>query len=338
MSTRVALKDPYLESRTFTARTLVLVLLVLTLLAIVTSRYFSLQISDYDIYRTESDRNRLQLQPLPPKRGLIYDRNGILLAENRPSYVLSLVVERVDDLPATLQQLGELLEIRETDLEKFHQRKVRRRPYDPVPLRFKLSEEERALLAVNRYRLPGMVIDAQLVRHYPHGELFSHVLGYVGRISEREQASLDEAAYRGTNHIGKIGIEKYYEEKLLGEVGYQNVETNALGRVLRVIERTPPVPGVDLTLSLDWDVQRAAFSALDGRRGAVVAMEPETGAILALVSAPGFDTNLFVNGISSRDYSALRDSRNLPLFNRAIQGQYPPGSTVKPIIGLAGLH
>ena len=172
----------------------------------------------------------------------------------------------------------------------------------------------------------------------PHGELFSHVLGYVGRISELEQARLDEAAYRGTNHIGKIGLEKYYEDVLLGQVGYQNVETNALGRVLRVIERTPPVPGSDLVLSLDWSVQRAAYDALDGRRGAVVAMDPRNGAVIALVSTPGFDTNLFVNGISSRDYSALRDSIDLPLFNRAIQGQYPPGSTVKPIIGLAGLH
>jgi penicillin-binding protein 2 len=338
MHSPIALKDPYQESRTFTARSVLVIIVVLACLGVLLVRYFSLQISDHEIYQTESDRNRLQLQPLPPKRGLIYDRNGILLAENRPSFVLSLVVERVEDLEATLATLGNMLEIRPSDLEKFRKRIHRRKPYEPVPLRFRLSEEERALLAVNRYRLPGLVIDAQLVRYYPQGELFSHVLGYVGRISELDELRLDEVAYRGTNHIGKIGVEQYYEDRLHGQVGYQNVETNALGRVLRVIERTPPVPGADLTLSLDSTVQRAAFDALEGRRGAVVAMDPLSGGILALVSTPGFDTNLFVNGISSKDYSRLRDSRELPLFNRAIQGQYPPGSTVKPIIGLAGLH
>lgn len=338
MPSPIALKDPYQESRTFTARSVLVIIVVLACLGVLLVRYFSLQISDHEIYQTESDRNRLQLQPLPPKRGLIYDRNGILLAENRPSFVLSLVVERVEDLEATLATLGNMLEIRPSDLEKFRKRIHRRKPYEPVPLRFRLSEEERALLAVNRYRLPGLVIDAQLVRYYPQGELFSHVLGYVGRISELDELRLDEVAYRGTNHIGKIGVEQYYEDRLHGQVGYQNVETNALGRVLRVIERTPPVPGADLTLSLDSTVQRAAFDALEGRRGAVVAMDPLSGGILALVSTPGFDTNLFVNGISSKDYSRLRDSNDLPLFNRAIQGQYPPGSTVKPIIGLAGLH
>lgn len=338
MPSPVALKDPYLESRTFTARSAIVVCSILLLLGVLLVRYFSLQISDYDIYRTESDRNRLQLQPLPPRRGLIHDRNGMLLAENRPSYVLSLLVERVINLEQTLQNLGELLEILPNDVEKFRRRIPRHRPYEPVPLRFRLSEEERALLAVNRYRLPGLVIDAQLVRYYPHGELFSHVLGYVGRISELEQLRLEEAAYRGTNYIGKIGLEKYYEEQLLGQVGYQNVETNALGRVLRVIERTPPVPGADLTLSLDFRVQKTAYDALEGRRGAVVAIDPATGGVLALVSTPGFDTNLFVNGISAPDYAGLRDSRDLPLFNRAIQGQYPPGSTIKPIIGLAGLE
>jgi penicillin-binding protein 2 len=182
------------------------------------------------------------------------------------------------------------------------------------------------------------VVDAQLLRHYPHGELFSHALGYVGRINEREAFELDESDYRGTFHVGKVGVEKYYEDILHGEVGYQNVESNAHGRVLRVLERHAPVPGVDLTLHLDIHVQRAAVEALGDRRGAVVAMDPLTGGVLALVSTPGFDTNLFVNGISSKDYSALRDSLDVPLFNRAIQGQYPPGSTVKPMMGMAGLE
>ena len=333
-----ALKDPYRESRIFNARSVLLLVVVLSLLGLLLARYFSLQINQYEIYRTESDRNRVQLQPLPPKRGLIYDRNGELLADNRPSYVLSLVKERVPELEDTLVSLQGLLEITTNDLRKFELRSRRRRPYEAVPLRYKLSEEERALLAVNRYHMPGVVVEAQLVRHYPQGALFSHALGYVGRINEEEQARLDEVNYRGTNHVGKIGVESYYEDTLHGEVGYQNVETNALGRVLRVLERTAPVPGADLVLSLDSRVQRAAYAALEGRRGAVVALDPTDGGVLALVSTPGFDTNLFVNGISSLDYARLRDSSDLPLFNRAIQGQYPPGSTVKPIYGLAGLH
>jgi penicillin-binding protein 2 len=338
VSVLVALKDHHIESRVFRSRVATVLLLVLLSVTLLLARYFSLQILDYDVYRTESDRNRVQLQPLPPKRGLIFDRNGVLLADNRPSYVLSLVIERVPDIDTTIARLRELVPVSEQDVEKFQARKGRRRPYEPVPLHFRLTESERAALAVNRYRFPGVVVDAQLLRHYPQGELFSHALGYVGRINEREQALIDEAAYRGTNHIGKLGVEKYYEEQLHGRVGYQNVETNALGRVLRVLEKSPPQPGANLTLSIDSRVQKAAYEALAGRRGAVVAIDPGDGSVLALVSAPGFDTNLFVNGISTTNYAVLRDSPDLPLFNRAIQGQYPPGSTVKPVIGLAGLH
>lgn len=332
------LKDPHLESRIYGARTVAAILTVMTLLGIVLARYYSLQIDAYETYRTQSERNRVQLQPLPPKRGLIYDRNGILLADNRPSYILSIVVERVDDLDTTLAELGELVDISDSDIERFQKKRPRTRPYEAVPLRFRLTEQERARLAVNRYRLPGVVVDAQLLRHYPHGELFSHALGYVGRINEREVFELDETDYRGTFHIGKVGVEKYYEDILHGDVGYQNVETNAHGRVLRVLEQDPPVPGADLVLHLDFNVQQAAAEALGDQRGAVVAMDPLTGGVLALVSTPGFDTNLFVNGISTKDYSALRDSPDVPLFNRAVQGSYPPGSTVKPFMGMAGLE
>jgi penicillin-binding protein 2 len=334
----LAFKDPYLESRIFGARTIAVLLLAMALLLVLLIRYFSLQIIDYDTYRTESDRNRVQLQSLPPKRGLIYDRNGVLLADNRPTYVLSIVRERVPDLDRSLDLLGSLVSVSESDLDKFRERSKRRRPYEAVPLHFRLSEEERALLAVNRYRLPGVEVEGQLIRHYPQGEIFSHVLGYVGRINEQEESVIDEVRYRGTNHIGKIGLEKYYEDLLLGDVGYQNVETNALGRVLRVLERTDPTPGTDIVLSLDSEVQRVAYKALQGRRGAIVAIDPRNGEVLALVSAPGFDTNLFVNGISVANFDALRNSTDLPLFNRAVQGQYPPGSTVKPVIGLAGLE
>jgi penicillin-binding protein 2 len=334
----IALKDPHRESRVYSARTVIAIAIVLGLLAVIFSRYYSLQVTEYEIYKTQSERNRVQLQPLPPKRGLIYDRNGVLLADNRPSYILSVVRERVADLDDTLAELAALVPISEADLDNFQKKLQRRRPYEAVPLRFRLTEKERARLAVNRYRLPGVVVEAQLLRHYPHGELFSHALGYVGRINEREAFELDESDYRGTFHVGKVGVEKFYEDILHGEVGYQNVESNAHGRVLRVLERFAPVPGVDLTLHLDIRIQRAAVEALGDRRGAVVAIDPRTGGVLALVSTPGFDTNLFVNGISSADYSALRDSLDVPLFNRAIQGQYPPGSTVKPMMGMAGLE
>ncbi|TDG12517.1 penicillin-binding protein 2 [Seongchinamella unica] len=338
MPQHIALKDPHRESRIYSARTVAAVLIVLAMLGIILARYHTLQITEYEVYRTQSDSNRVKLEPLPPKRGLIYDRNGVLLADNRPSFSLSVIKERVPDLNATLAELQALVPVSESHLEKFHERLKRRRPYEAVPLRFRLTEEERAVLAVNRYRLPGVVVEAQLLRHYPHGELFSHALGYVGRINERETFELDETDYRGTFHIGKVGVEKYYEDSLHGSVGYQNVETNAHGRVLRVLERHPPTPGDDLTLHLDIDVQKAAYEALGDRRGAVVAIDPVTGGVLALVSTPGFDSNLFVNGISTRDYSALRDSPDVPLFNRAIQGQYPPGSTIKPMMGIAGLE
>ena len=338
MPQQIALKDPIREARIYSARTITAVLIVSIALAMILVRYHSLQITHYETYRTQSERNRVQLQPLPPKRGLIFDRNGVLLADNRATHILSIVRERVPDLEATIGRLGELVEIRDSDLENFRKKLTRRRPYEAVPLRFRLTEEERAILAVNRHILPGVVVDAQLLRHYPHGELFSHALGYVGRINEQETLFLDETDYRGTFHIGKVGVEKYYEDLLHGEVGYQNVETNAHGRVLRVLERHDPAPGANLTLHLDINLQRTAYEALGEQRGAVVVIDPLTGGIMALVSTPGFDTNLFVNGISSADYSALRDSLDVPLFNRAVQGQYPPGSTVKPMMGLAGLE
>ena len=337
-SQHIQLKDSHRETRINNARTIIAVLLVLGLLGAIVTRYYSLQVTDYEVYRTESERNRVQLQPLPPKRGLIYDRNGVLLADNRPSYMLSIVREQVPDLEATLAELAELLPVSDSDLDNFNKKLARRRPYEAVPLRFRLTEAERARLAVNRYRLPGVVVDAQLLRYYPHGKLFSHAIGYVGRINEREVTELDETDYRGTFHVGKVGVEKYYEDILHGDVGYQNVETNAHGRVLRVLERFDPKPGSDLVLHLDIRIQRAADEALGDRRGAVVAIDPLTGGVLALVSKPGFDTNLFVNGISSADYSALRDSLDVPLFNRAIQGQYPPGSTIKPFMSMAGLE
>lgn len=335
---KLALKDPYYESRIYSTRLVAALLMVLMLAAVLIIRYTSLQLTQYETYRTQSDKNRVQLQSLPPKRGLIYDRKGELLAENRPSYSLSLVKERISELGETLELLSSLVAIEQSDIEGYQKRLRHRRPYQAVPLRFKLSEQEIATLAVNRYRLPGVEVEAQLVRFYPKGELFSHTVGYVGRINDVEQFEIDPVDYSGTHHIGKVGIEKYYEDKLHGEVGYQNVETNAMSRVLRVLERTDPLPGADLTLYLDSEIQQVAYDALGEKRGSVVALDTESGGVIAMVSTPGFDSNLFVDGASATDYHRIRDSLDQPLFNRSVQGQYPPGSTIKQIWALAGLH
>lgn len=338
MTERLTLKDPYVERRTFALRMVVAGFFILALFGVLGWRYFDLQINQYEKYRTQSDRNRVQLLPIPPRRGVIYDRNGTVLADNRASFSLTLVVERVDNLEQMLTDLRALIAIDDIDMARFRKAVRERRPYQPVPLRFRLTEQEIAVLAVNRHRLPGVDVDAELVRYYPHGALFAHALGYVGRISEEDMKKLDPVAYSGTHHMGKIGVERYYEEQLHGEVGTQQVETNARGRVLRVLEKSDPTPGADLELYLDAKLQQVAQEALGDNRGAVVAIDPKTGGVLALVSTPSFDPNLFVNGISGPDYRALRDSPDMPLYNRALQGQYPPGSTMKPFYALAGLH
>jgi penicillin-binding protein 2 len=338
MRRRQQLKNTFYERRVYRHRVTISILVVMVMTMILVGRYSQLQISDYDIYKTQSDRNRIQLLPIAPKRGLIFDRNGLLLAENIPSYTLTVVKERVKSLDDTLAIINEIIPLSEDDIEQFRKRLSRRRPYEAVPLKFRVSDEDIAKLAVNRHRVPGVEIDAQLVRHYPQGELFAHMLGYVGRISEREVDVIDPVNYSGTHYIGKIGLEKYYEELLHGTVGYQNVESNAHGRILRVLERHDPLPGGDITLNVDAYVQQVAYEALTNQRGAIVAMDPNTGGIIAMVSAPGYDTNLFVNGISSVDYNALQNNPDLPLYNRALQGQYPPASTIKPMWGLAGLH
>ncbi|MBB6522950.1 penicillin-binding protein 2 [Pseudoteredinibacter isoporae] len=345
MSEHLRFKDHYNEARIFFRRAIIVAGLIIALVIVLIARLYTLQVVEYQTYVTQSDRNRVQVQPLPPTRGLIYDRRGELLAENRPSYTLSIVKEQVESLDTTLRLLGQLVDISEDELEDFDKRlkrpKRRRRPYEPIPLRYLLDEEEIAKIAVNEYRLKGVVVEAQLVRYYPQKDLFAHNVGYVGRINERELKALDSeeySLYNGTDSIGKIGLEKQYEKLLLGEVGYQQVETNARGRVLRVLERTDPTPGENLKLFLDAQLQRKAVAALGGRRGAVVAIEIDSGGVLAMVSAPSYDPNLFVTGISFKNYKALNESPDLPLFNRAIQGGYPPGSTLKPMLALGGLE
>ncbi|MDP5210528.1 penicillin-binding protein 2 [Microbulbifer sp. 2205BS26-8] len=335
------LKDPFIEQRLFRNRMLVAIAGVIVLLGVLVARFYNLQIINYEDYRTQSEENRIQVRPVAPTRGLIYDRNGTLLADNRASYNLSIVRERVRDLDATLELIGHLIRLEDSDVAKFRKRMKRRRPFEPVPLRFRLDEDEIARISVNQFRMPGVSVQAELVRYYPLGALFAHSVGYVGRISDRDLNNFtqeDVRRYRGTRSIGKVGLERSYEQHLLGEVGYENVEINARGRVLRVLEREDPKPGVGLTLHLDARLQQVASETLGDRRGAVVAIDVNTGGVLAFVSKPSFDPNLFVTGISFVDYRTLSDSLDVPLFNRAIQGQYPPGSTLKPVMGLGALE
>nr|NOY01981.1 penicillin-binding protein 2 [Gammaproteobacteria bacterium] len=302
------------------------------------ARLYYLQIIQYDYHSTLSENNRVHVQPIPPTRGLIFDRNGVIVADNRPSFSLSMTRERAGNWQEVLDTIVEVLELTEDDRALFEKRmRQGRRPFEPVPILFELNEEQIARVAVNQFRLPGVEVVAQLVRHYPQGAHFAHSVGYVGRINEKELKTLDPVNYSGTHHIGKTGIERFYEDALHGQVGYEEVETNARGRVLRVLKRTDPKPGKDIVLSLDIKLQEAAEAALGGRRGAVVALDPRTGEVLAMVSQPSFDPNLFVTGISFKAYAELRDSIDRPLFNRVLRGLYPPGSTIKPAVAIAGL-
>jgi len=335
---RDTLKIPEQELRIFRVRALLAVLVVVVLTSLLVSRLGYLQIVQHDLYSTRSEKNRVRVEPLPPNRGLIYDRNGVLLAENRPTYNLTLVRERVDDLDETLSLLVDLLELPEEEIEAFQVRsRQRQRPFQPALLMSDLSEEQIARLAVNRHRLPGVEVEAQLLRYYPDADVMAHALGYVGRINAEELQELDPGRYAGTHFIGKTGVERFYETELHGEAGLRKVEANARGRVLRELGRTDPVPGANLTLTLDRSLQMLAYELLDGRRGSIVAIVPSTGEILAMVSTPGFDSNQFVTGIDVASYRALQEDIDLPLFNRAIRGHYPPGSTIKPFLALAGL-
>ncbi|MCJ1884617.1 penicillin-binding protein 2 [Pseudomonas sp. LA21] len=334
----IQLKDHEKDARLVRARVIVGGVAIFLLALVLVARMYHLQVTQYDYHSTLSENNRVHVQPIPPNRGLIFDRNGVIIADNRPSFSLTITRERTENLQETLKALVDILGLTEEDQAIFEKRmKQGRRPFEPVPIMFELSEEQIARIAVNQYRLPGVDVTAQFVRHYPLGEHFAHSVGYVGRINEAELKKLDPVAYSGTHHIGKTGVEKFYENELHGTVGYEEVETNARGRVLRVLKRTEPVSGRDIVLSIDSKLQAKAEEALAGRRGAIVAIQPSTGEVLAMVSQPSYDPNLFVTGISFKDYSALRDSEDRPLYNRVLRGLYPPGSTVKPAVAIAGL-
>lgn len=337
-------RDAKKELKIFRSRAIILAILVFLMLCALVWRMTYLQISLHEKYFDLSENNRLQLRPIAPKRGLIYDRNGVLLAENIPTYSLTITPERVYDMDKTLAFLEELVGLSENTRQRLEKRlNSRRRPFETITVRQKLNEEEIAKVMVNRNFLPGVDIEAQLIRHYPHGKSFAHVLGYVGRINQREKAAFEtdldkKRQYSASRFIGKMGVEKQFEADLHGEVGYEKVETNARGRVIRMVERQAPVPGKDITLQLDSRLQTLAHQEMKGLRGAAVAIEVETGGILSIYSNPSFDPNLFVTGITSKAYTALQENLDLPLFDRTTRGQYPPASTLKPFVGLSVLN
>jgi penicillin-binding protein 2 len=338
MSSFQTLKDYAVEQRTIQIRIIMALACVVALLGIIVFRFYHLQITQYDIFQTESEENRIRLQRIAPNRGLILDREQRIIAENRPSFVLALVRDKISDMPKTLDELERLDLASREEIEKFTRFANRYRIFEPVPLRFNLNDEEIARFAENRFRLEGVEMQANLARYYPEKEMLVHMVGYVGRINERELATLDKDNYGATNHIGKIGVERNYESILHGTVGYEYVETDAHGQVYRTLDRKDPVSGKNLELHIDLDLQRVAYEALgEKNRGAVVAINTRNGGIIAAVSRPGYDPNPFVNGIRFDDYKALNTSIDVPLLNRVLQAQYPPGSTIKPFIGLAGL-
>ena len=324
--------------RLFSRRVFLASMLAIMMGILVLGRYFDLQVNRHQDFVTQSNNNRVLMRPVSPPRGLIFDRNGELLADNQPTYNLTIVNERSNNLEVLIEDLQKLINITNQDVAQFRERLKRRKPYQNIPLKYNLSENERSILAVNSFRLDGAEVFAKLTRYYPQGPYFAHVIGYVGRINETETRNIDTSLYRGTDFIGKLGIEKYYENALLGKLGHEHVETNARGRVMRSLSKEDPIPGANLKLYLDANLQRTAQEILQDRRAAFVAIEIKTGGILAMVSTPSYDPNKFVLGISQTEYSKLVKSKNQPLFNRAIRGQYPPGSTIKPMFGLIGLQ
>ena len=309
------------------------------LLILLVIRLIWLQLIETERFQTASEANRLQTLPVSPARGLIVDRNGLILAENRPNLQLLLVPEEVDDIDVMVSEVRSRIEFTDGDAERFAKNlKSRRRPRDPVVVKDDLSESEAALIAVDLFQFPGLQIEARPTRFYPYGGLTAHSLGYVGRLSLNELQAIEESRYAGTETIGKSGVEKAYEDALLGQVGVERVETSARGQIMRSVDRDDPVPGADIPLHLDIGLTAKLYEALGDRRGAIVAMDPQTGGILGLASAPTYDANAFIGGISQAEYAALQVNQDTPLFNRALRGQYPPGSTIKPMLGLVGLH
>jgi penicillin-binding protein 2 len=337
MVKEITLKDSELESGLIAKRVYFSGAVILLLVVVIVLRVFYLTVIQHDHFTTLSKSNRVKVTPIAPIRGLIYSRDGVVLAENKPTFSLEVIPEQIEDVDKLISELKKVISIEDKDVERFKKALKKKRRFENVALRLNLNEEEVALFAVNRHRFPGVDVVAGLNRYYPLGEELVHTIGYVARIDEEDMKSLNESNYSGTSHIGKLGVEKSYESLLHGEVGYQQVEVNAQGRLIRVLDRTAPKPGENLHLTIDLSLQRIALNELKGKRGAIVAMDPVNGDILTFVSSPGYDPNKFVNGIDNKSYQALLSSKEKPLINRAIRGTYPPGSTIKPFLGLVAL-
>ncbi|MGX5200807.1 penicillin-binding protein 2 [Aliikangiella sp. IMCC44632] len=332
-------KDHYNERQLLIRRSIFAFVFVFSLMMCLLARAWYLQVVEFENYQTRSNNNRISVEPIAPKRGLIYDRNGVLLAENRSIYSLEIIPEQVKDIQDTLQRLQSMGLIEDKHQEKFLSDLRGQRRFKSIVVKNQLNEAEVARFSVSRHQFPGVSVEARLVRYYPYAEELVHALGYVGRINSRELAQIDQSNYKATRHIGKVGLEKYYEDILHGQVGLRRVETDVQGRVIgKPLFEKPPVSGENLHLSLDIRLQRIAAKALQQERGSIVAIDPRNGEVLALVSNPGYDPNEFVTGISTKDYSKLTLSKDRPLFNRALRGLYSPGSTIKPHIGWIGLE
>ncbi len=334
---RITIKNHIQEIQLTTRRCIVAIIIMLVFITLLIIRLGYLQISQHDVYTTLSKKNWLDIVPIEPTRGLIYDRNGVLLAENIPVFSLDILPYKIHNTPQMLAEISKIIPLSDTEIAQFHKELKQHRRFDEIPLKLRLTDNEVARFYENQYRFPGALIKARLMRHYPLGSTFSHVLGYVGRINLDELTNIDSRNYRASNYIGKLAIEKFYEEELHGTVGYEQAENDSSGQPVRVLNRIKPIPGKNIYLTIDSNLQAAAEQALGGHRGAIVAIQPATGQILALVSEPTYDSNIFVDGISTEDYEVLQKSTDRPLYNRALRGLYPLASNIKPFIALEGL-
>jgi penicillin-binding protein 2 len=332
------IKNPQIETQIFSIRIVASVIIVLLLISLIFSRFFYLQIIEHDNLLINSEKNRIRTTALPPARGFIYDRNGKLLVDNLPTYRLLVVPEKVDGFKQKLKEIQPLINLSDDDIKQIINNEKSNRPFKAMIIKAKLTEKELSSFIARKHNYIGFEAQAYLIRHYKYTDILAHVVGYVGRINEKDTKRLDKKRYQGTEYTGKLGLEKYHEKMLHGQPGSLVVETNATGRVLKTIEQNLPVSGKDITLTIDIDLQKIAYESLGNLTGSAIAINPQNGEILAMVSKPGFDPNDFVNGISQRKYSALINSEEKPLFNRSIKGGYEPGSTIKPYMALAGLY
>lgn len=332
------LKNQYLEAELFRQRSIIAIAVVVLMMCLLAGGYFVLQVIKFEDFQKQADSNRVKLKPTMPARGLIYDRNGVLLADNVSAYRLELIPEQVDNIALTIKQLEKLVNISSDDLKRFNRARGNSRGFLPVTVKLRLDEQEVARFSINRHRFPGVEVVPYLTRRYLYGSELAHVIGYVARLDADDLKAMGDERYSVLSHTGKTGIERAYEEQLRGTIGYEEIETNARGRSLGVLKRHISQAGTDLRLGIDLELQKATIAAFEDKTGSAVAVDPNTGDVLAMVSLPSFDTNLFINGISSIDYKTLSTDPSQPLFNRNVRGGTPPGSTIKPFVALAGLE